>query len=74
MGVPVESISTGKCFVTEIGQVRRVIEAKNGKVKYESRGRTAHGGSWGAVTTVGDVKFARDVDHEVDCDYRHELG
>jgi hypothetical protein len=58
MGVPVASIVAGKCYVTEIGQVRPVLEAKDGKLKYESRGRTAHGGSWGAVTTVGDVKFA----------------
>jgi hypothetical protein len=50
------------------------LEAKDGKVKYESRGRTAHGGSWGAVTTVSDVKFARDVDLEVECDYRPEAG
>jgi hypothetical protein len=44
------------------------------KVKYESRGRTAHGGSWGAVTTVSDVKFAREVDREVDCDYRPDAS
>jgi hypothetical protein len=44
MGVPIESIVIGRCYVTEIGQVRRVLEAKNGKVKYESHCRTAHGG------------------------------
>ena len=74
MGVPVGSIVAGKCYVTEIGQVRRVLQAKDGKVKYESRGRTAHGGSWGAVTTVSDVKFARDVDRDVECDYRPEAS
>jgi len=26
------------CYVTEIGQVRRVLEAKDGKIKYESGG------------------------------------
>jgi hypothetical protein len=69
MGIPVESIAVDKCFVTEIGQVRRVLELKDGKVKYESRGKTAHGGSWGDVTTVGDGKFARDVNREVPCDH-----
>jgi hypothetical protein len=68
MGIPVESIAVGKCFVTEIGQVRRVLEMKDGKVKYESRGKTAHGGSWGDVATVADGKFARDVTREVPCD------
>jgi hypothetical protein len=69
MGVPVESIAVGKCYITEIGQIRRVLEVKDGRVKYESRGKTAHGGSWGAWTTVGDGKFAREVEREVPCDY-----
>jgi hypothetical protein len=47
MGVPVESVAVGKCYLTEIGQVRRVLEIKEARVKYESRGKTAHGGSWG---------------------------
>src|SRR6266498_3000125 len=62
MGVPVGSIAVGKCYITEIGQVRRVLEVKDGRVKYESRGKTAHGGTWGAWTTVGDGKFAREVE------------
>jgi len=69
MGVPVESITVGKCYVTEIGQIRRVLEVQDGRVKYESRGKTAHGGSWGPWTTVGDGKFAREVEREVACDY-----
>jgi len=69
MGIPAQNISVGKCYITEIGQVRRVLEVKDGRVKYESRGKTAHGGSWGAGTTVGDGKFARDVEREVPCDY-----
>jgi hypothetical protein len=68
MGIPVESLAVGKCFVTEIGQVRHVLEIKSGKVKYESRGKTAHGGSWGDVATVADGTFARDVIREVPCD------
>jgi hypothetical protein len=69
MGIPVDGIAVGKCFVTEIGQVRRVLEVKDGRVKYESRGKTAHGGLWGDITTAADGKFARDVNREVSCDY-----
>jgi hypothetical protein len=69
MGVPVESVAVGKCYVTEIGQVRRVLEVKMAMVKYESRGKTAHGGSWGTLTTISILKFARDVEREVPCDY-----
>jgi hypothetical protein len=61
MGVPLESVTVGKCYVTEIGQVRRVLEIKNAMVKYESRGKTAHGRSWGALTTISIIRFARDV-------------
>ena len=69
MGVPVEIVAVGKCYVTEIGQVRRVLEIKKAMVKYESRGKTAHGRSWGALTTISIVRFARDVEREVPCDY-----
>jgi hypothetical protein len=74
MGIPVDSIAVGKCFLTAIGQVRRVLEVKDGKVKYESRGKTAHGGSWGDATTVGSGTFARDVDREVPCDHAPDTG
>jgi hypothetical protein len=36
MGIPVESVAVGKCYLTEIGQVRRVLEIKEAMVKYES--------------------------------------
>jgi hypothetical protein len=39
MGVPVASLTVGKCYLTEIGQVRHVLEIKEAMVKYESRGR-----------------------------------
>ena len=39
MGIPMESVAVGKCYLTEIGQVRRVLEIKEAMVKYESRGR-----------------------------------
>jgi hypothetical protein len=69
MGVPVESVAVGKCYLTEIGQVRRVLEIKEARVKYESRGKTANGRSWGALTTVSILGFARDVEREVPCEY-----
>ena len=74
MGVPVEIVAVGKCYVTEIGQVRRVLEIKEAMVKYESRGKTAHGRSWGVLTTVSILRFARDVEREVPCDYIHAQG
>ncbi len=69
MPVSLDNIAVGKCFVTSTGQVRRVLEMKNDKVKYESRGKTDQGGSWGAWATVGDESFASDVDREVTCDW-----
>jgi hypothetical protein len=69
MPVATDKITVGKCFVTEIGQVRRVLKVESGKVTYEARGKTATGGSWGERTIVGDGKFARDVVREVTCDY-----
>jgi hypothetical protein len=43
MGVPVESVAVGKYYVTEIGQVRRVIEMKEAMVNTSlgERQRTA---------------------------------
>jgi hypothetical protein len=69
MGIPVESLAVGKCYLTEIGQVRRVLEIKEAMLKYESRGKTAHGGSGGALTTMSVLRFARDVEREVPCDH-----
>lgn len=69
MPVSPEEIAVGKCYVTKNGQVRRVLEIKDGKVKYESRGRTDRGGTWGAWTTVGIDAFANEVDREVTCDW-----
>jgi hypothetical protein len=70
MPVALDKITVGKCFITEIGQVRRVLKVESGMVTYEARGKTATGdSSWGARTTVGDGKFARAVDREVTCDY-----
>ena len=69
MAVSINQIAVDKCYVTSMGQVRRVLSIDNGKIKYEARGKTESGGSWGSWTTVGDAKFAADVDREVKCDW-----
>jgi hypothetical protein len=68
LGIPVNEIALGKCYLTALGQVRRVLKFGNGKVTYESRRQTATGGSWGEKNTVLDGRFARDVEREVPCD------
>ena len=47
MGVPVEIVAVGKCYLTEIGQVRRAVEIKEAMVNtnLEERQRTAHRGA-----------------------------
>ena len=41
MGVPVESVAVGECYLTKIGQLRRVLEIKEA-INLEERQRTAH--------------------------------
>ena len=69
MGIPVSEIVAGKCYLTALGQVRRVLKFGNGKVTYKSRGKAATSGSWGEQNTVVDSGFARDVEREVPCDF-----
>ena len=47
MGVPVEIVAVGKCYLTEIGQVRRVLEIKEAmaNTNLNERQRTAHRGA-----------------------------
>ena len=67
MGIPVSDIVVGKCYLTPLGQIRRVLRFADGKVTYESRGKKA--GSWGVQNTVSDGRFARDVEREVPSDF-----
>jgi hypothetical protein len=67
VGIPVSEIVAGKCYLTALGQVRRVVKFGNGKVTYESRSITK--GSWGEQNTVLDGRFARDVEREVPCGF-----
>ncbi len=39
MGISIGEISVNKCYLTALGQVRRVLKFGNGKVTYESRGK-----------------------------------
>jgi hypothetical protein len=63
LGIPVSGIIVGKCYLTALGQARRVVKFDNGRVTYESRGKTAD--SWRDENTVLDGRFARDVEREV---------
>lgn len=70
MAVALDSIEVGKCYLTAMGQVRRVLEIGGGKVKYQVQQKTAEGGgSSTSNTTVGDGRFANDVEREVPCHY-----
>ena len=69
LGIPVSEIAIGKCYLTALGQVRRVLKVGNGKVTYESRSKKITKGSWGEHNTVVDSRFARDVEREVPCDF-----
>jgi hypothetical protein len=64
LGIPVSEIAVGKCYVTELGQIRRVLKLSNRRVTYVSRGAM---GSWGRENSVPDGRFARDVEREVPC-------
>ena len=69
MGISIGEISLNKCYLTALGQVRRVVKFGNGRVTYEARGKkTVAGGSWSEQNTVPDGKFARDVEREIPCE------
>ena len=54
MGISISEIGLNKCYLTALGQVRRVLKLGNGRVTYKSRGKTVTGGSWGEQNTVAD--------------------
>jgi hypothetical protein len=67
VGIPADEIVVGKCYLTALGQIRRVLKFGAGKVSYESRGKKAD--SWGDQNTVLGGRFARDVEREIPCDF-----
>ncbi len=74
MSVRAESITTGKCFATDGGQVRRVLSVEAGKVTYEARGSKMIKGKWPRRASVDLGKFAADVVKEVPCHYDPNFG
>lgn len=70
MAVRVKDIEVGKCYVTNAGQVRRVVKIET-KITYESRGKKAipKGKKWNPRTTAKAETFVNAVDREVRCDY-----
>jgi hypothetical protein len=77
MTVEAKDVVKGKCFVTEEGQVRRVIEVTDeGKVNYEARGKEPVSGSWPTkppkATLPTIERFVADVVEEVKEDHTPE--
>ncbi len=73
MSVPAESVEVGRCYLTETGQVRRVLHMiSRGRVQYERRVGTA-GGTWAWARGMSDLKaFASLIEREVRCDWTPE--
>lgn len=69
MGVPVSTLSVGRCFVTSADQVRHIMEINGTDVVYQARGKKNQSFPWGPKTTVDQQKFADDVEREVPCHY-----
>jgi hypothetical protein len=66
MPISVDEIAVDKSCATATGQLRRVLKVESGKVTYEeTSGKAAGGGNWGLWITVGDGKFAQDLDRKV---------
>jgi hypothetical protein len=65
MPIALNEIAVDKSYVTATGQLRRVVKVDNGTVTYEEARGKAVSGNWGLWTTVGDGKFAQDVDRKV---------
>lgn len=74
MSVPPESIEAGKCYVTEDGQVRRILSIKAAMVTYEVRGPQMVEGKWPrrSMATLG--RFAADVERLVLCNFEPGVG
>ena len=63
-----KKIEVGKCYATSMGQVRRVLDIKDGKVIYEARGKKAVTGPWpnqSPPTPPNLETFAQAVEREV---------
>ncbi|MBR1254966.1 hypothetical protein JQ634_14795 [Bradyrhizobium sp. AUGA SZCCT0240] len=56
MSISIGDIAVPKGFVTSTREVRRALEVKDRKVKYRTRRKTDHRGSWGAWTAIVDSR------------------
>lgn len=61
------AIEVGKCYVTGASEVRRVLEATEFEVKYQSLGDEPTFRSSERWIAVSREKFAAEVDREVAC-------
>ncbi len=69
MSLPPESIEVGKCYLTNTGQVRRVLVMLPGRVQFEQRVKmTSLKLGW--IRDIADTRaFASSVEREVPCDW-----
>lgn len=75
MALPPVSLEVGKCYLTNTGQVRRVIQIlTDGRVQFERRAQSTKSGSgWAWVPSIADRRaFALLVEREVPCDWTPE--
>lgn len=68
MTIAENDITVGRCYVTELNQVRRVIEISGGKVTYEEHTPTSTSGVSLGRSTIGIEHVARQVAREVPCE------
>lgn len=60
MTISASAIELGKCYITGLSEVRRVVDLDMSDVTYETIGS-------GSVVSVTREKFAAEVDREVGC-------
>ena len=73
MSIPLESVAPGKCYLTETGQIRRVLRVlPDGRVQYEYRGAANPQILW--KDGIQDRRsFASLVEREVPRDWTPEM-
>jgi hypothetical protein len=72
VSLPPESLEVGKCYLTNTGQVRRVLVMLPGRVQFERRVKT-RGLKLGWIRDIAETRaFASSVEREVPCDWTPE--
>lgn len=66
MSVHPKSVAVGKCY-SRFSEVRRVTKIDSGSVTYIAHNQASGGGSATAVTTQPLMRFAQEVEREVQC-------